>query len=239
VVSDQTLTHRALAAESRVALLGWVRASGPATVAEAAAAVGLHTNTARVHLERLVKVGLLARGQAARSGPGRPRALYLAPPEQSPVRPGPGPAEDASYKELAAVLVDELASRPDARSLAVEAGERWAAFAVRHGWPPDRAEVAPVAAVAQLLDDLGFAPEARSDGTAIDLHHCPFEDVARENRTVVCGVHQGLIAAAFAQVGGAVTLRALEPFREDAPLRCVARLGRAAQPISDGEASER
>ncbi len=205
-------THQALAVRSRVQLREWVLDHGPVGVPEAASAVGLHPNTARVHLERLVEVGLLARTQAPSTGPGRPRALY------SGVRPD---GDDAGYRELATLLAAQLAAQPGARALAVEAGQRWAA--ATGGVPLDAGGDA-AQRLTSLLDGLGFAPALRKDDDAIDLHRCPFEQVARGNRTVVCGVHQGLLDGALAQMEGEVRLAALEPFADELPLRCVVRL---------------
>ena len=70
-------THKALAADSRLALLDVLEhAEGPLDAVEAGRRVGLHRNTARVHLDQLAEVGLVERQAEHRSTPGRPRVLY-------------------------------------------------------------------------------------------------------------------------------------------------------------------
>ena len=69
--------HQALASRSRAALLEVLRADGGALgVEELADAVGLHVNTTREHLDRLVGAGLVARAPEHRTTRGRPRILY-------------------------------------------------------------------------------------------------------------------------------------------------------------------
>jgi len=88
-------TYRALAGQSRRALLAVLQRSGrPLDAGEAALAVGLHRNTARVHLDVLCAVGLLRRRVEDRSARGRPRVLYepvpAVPGKPGDARPGAG-----------------------------------------------------------------------------------------------------------------------------------------------------
>ena len=92
-----------------------------------------------------------------------------------------------------------------------------------------------------LLDDMGFAPlvgpakeadegggsgPAASDSTVIELHRCPFVEVAREYRDVVCGVHLGLLRGALGGLHAPPTSVRLEPFVR--PDLCAATLAPAA-----------
>ncbi len=219
-----TRRHQALSAQSRVDLLEALRrAERPLTVTEAAAAVGLHPNTARVHLERLVEVGLAERRPEDRDQPGRPRTLYAA----ADVAEEPAAEDEEDYKTLAALLARELGASPGARRAAIDAGHRWAEERDRHtpevvASDPDAGEV--IDGVVRIMDGLGFRPSYDPEGNEILLRRCPFEDVARESRSVVCGVHLGLIEGTVDQLGGGVRVRRLEPFREDEPLLCAVRL---------------
>ncbi|WP_448062858.1 hypothetical protein [Cellulomonas hominis] len=118
----------------------------------------------------------------------------------------------------------------------MDMGERWgraAAGAGGHvGAPVDDAGV--VDRLVGLLDDIGFAPRvdvadkeavsefAASDATVVELHRCPFVEVAREHRDVVCAVHLGLLRGALDQMHAPPTTVRLEPFVR--PDLCLVRL---------------
>jgi predicted ArsR family transcriptional regulator len=214
-------TYRALAGRSRWRVLEHLRASGaPLSATEVAGALGLHANTVRLHLDQLTEAGLVARQRDARGGPGRPRLLFTAgPPEAAP------PTEqDDGYRGLAAVLaarLEEVSAAPadDARG----AGRSWA----RSLAGPAAAPVAAAEATARLiatLDELGFAPVATADGSQIDLHRCPFQQVAERHADVVCGVHLGLMQGLLDDLAAPVHAARLEPFV--APGLCRAHLVR-------------
>lgn len=208
--------HRVLAGMSRSRLLAVLRrAGGPLGVRELAAAVGLHPNTAREHLDQLVEAGLVTRQRAAPAGRGRPGLRYAAE------RSSAGDDPDA-YRVLAGVLASELARRDDAVDAALNAGERWGERTT------GRAETAggvgeAVDRLVEILDELGFAPEAGpAPATSIELHRCPFGSLAHEQGDVVCNVHLGLMRGALRELGAPLDAVSLEPFV--APDLCVAHL---------------
>jgi predicted ArsR family transcriptional regulator len=224
--SGRAVIHRALASESRQALLAVLRRHRrPLDAAEAAEAVGLQRNTARVHLDVLASAGLVTRRLEERSTPGRPRVLYEAtrpPAIDSDRRPA-----EAGYQELARVLADQLTGVAGARSEAIRAGRRWAA--ALDARPLPQRSLSPGEAVliaTEILDNLGFEPEP--DPTAepdrILLHRCPFAEVARENRSVVCGIHLGMLRATFERLDTSLVVDGLDSFVTDDPLLCVVRL---------------
>ena len=218
-VAIDPLTHRALAGASRVRILEYLRARRTAlTAAEIAAAVGLHANTVRLHLDQLGDAGLVARDVEARTTPGRPRVLFAA------VVPGPGPhpadgAPEDGYRQLAGVLAAQIeSSSPRAADDAARAGRAWGRTLTER-----RDVLDPAAAtdhLVRLMDRLGFAPSASAG--SIELHRCPFRQVAEEHSAVVCGVHLGLMQGALETLDAPLRADRLEPFRT--PDLCVAHL---------------
>ncbi|TFC59783.1 ArsR family transcriptional regulator [Cryobacterium sp. TMT2-15-1] len=225
-------THRVLSGISRVAILELLRdADAELDVPAIAQAVGLHANTVRSHLDRLVEVGLVAETVEARVRPGRPRLFFRATSPAAEV-----PAE--SYRLLAGLLAGGLGrdvSPGAGAGAAAEAGRRWgremaetdaglsdAQSGAAHG--------ASVGRIVQILDEVGFEPRlgAAAGSTpapvdvVIELHRCPFLDVAKDHSDVVCAVHRGLMEGALERLhtpGVGVTL---EPFAR--PGVCLAHL---------------
>lgn len=211
----------ALAVPTRAGLLRLLRlADAPRTAAELAQDVGLHVNTARAHLELLVEVHLATRTAEAPRGPGRPRVVYAAAPNAPAIPPPPAPQKPAdpldSYRELAALLVDELAASGDAERVALSAGRRWTSVIDGLGWP-DRPHTRDEASarLVDLLDRLGFGPSTEPLGDRIYLHACPFAELARRSPTVVCGVHLGLLRGAVDRLRSPLTVAGVDPFIRD------------------------
>lgn len=209
-------THRALAGASRVRVLEHLRAHTAAmTAAEIANGVGLHPNTVRLHLDQLADAGLVTRDVEARTTPGRPRALFAAVVPEA--RPADG--EDDGYRALAGVLAAQLErSSPRAAEDAARAGRAWGRTLTERRDVPDPA--AATGHLVRLMDRLGFAPSA--SGSSIQLHRCPFRQVAEEHSAVVCGVHLGLMQGALDNLGAPLRADRLEPFRT--PDLCLAHL---------------
>jgi predicted ArsR family transcriptional regulator len=211
--------HRVLAGASRVRVLEALRAEGgPLPIAEIAARVDLHPNTARLHLGQLVEAGLVAAQRESRDGPGRPRLVYVAtvPPDRDPAE------RDDEYRVLAEVLVEHLErTAPDPAVEAVAAGRAWGRALAPA--PPEPVSVERATAdLTELLDGLGFAPRAAASGAVVELHRCPFRQVAERHSPVVCGVHLGLMQGALSRSGAPVRAGVLEPFAT--PEVCLAHL---------------
>ncbi len=231
-LAGDAATYRALAGQSRQALLAALRQSGrPLDASEAAAAVGLHRNTARVHLDVLCSVGLLRRRVENRSVRGRPRVLY-EPAAAVPATPdgaGAGMGQ-AGYRDLAWLLARQLAEMADVPDEAIRAGRRWAAALDERPLPGHPLSVGEgTAAVTSLLDRLGFYPEPDPDTNRILLHRCPFAEVARENRAVICGIHLGMLTATVERLNSPLDVEGLDPFVTDEPSLCVVRLATRAR----------
>jgi predicted ArsR family transcriptional regulator len=180
--------------------------------------VGLHPNTVRFHLVRLVRDGLVQRQSEARTTPGRPRFTYAAEDAAS---------EQRSYGLLAKILASFMTEAlPDAASAATRAGRSWGRYLTQRPAPYSRtSEKTAVSTLVDSLATIGFAPEPTVDGREIHLRNCPFREVADENLQVVCAVHLGIMQGVLAELRSPVTTTRLEPFVE--PHLCVAHLGKA------------
>lgn len=214
--------HRALAGESRVRVLDALRHNGSATVHELAELVGLAANTVRLHLDQLVEAELVTRERAEPSGRGRPRQIYTAVPDAD--------VSEGAYRELARLLADTLASvGAAAEPAAMATGRAWGSELVAQSPSADTRSTTDAGAdddrdqVVALMDDLGFEPRVSSDGSTVEMHHCPFHQVARQHSDVVCGLHLGLMQGALQQLGSPVHAIRLEPFAT--PQLCLAHLG--------------
>jgi predicted ArsR family transcriptional regulator len=218
--------HRALAGESRVRVLEELRRCGSATVPELADRVGLAPNTVRLHLDQLVDAALVTRERAEPTGRGRPRQLYTAVPDAD--------VSDGAYRELARLLADTLASvGPTAEPAAMSTGRTWGSELVAQRADADTAAGTEVDTASgtdngaeqlvALMDDLGFEPRLAPDRSAVEMHHCPFHQVAQQHSDVVCGLHLGLMQGALQQLGSVLHATRLQPFAT--PRMCLAHLG--------------
>jgi predicted ArsR family transcriptional regulator len=218
-------THRVLAGVSRVAVLEALRVNaGSLDVQAIAVQVGLHANTVRSHLDQLMEVGLVERAVQERTTPGRPRLLFRATATPG----GDGPRD--SYKVLAEILASGIRDgEPAPDAVAANAGRRWGQRLEEMGGasaePVDSARA--LDRVVALLDDVGFAPRIgkppsgttdaglagpAGSATVIEVHRCPFYDLAQAHTDVVCAVHLGLIQGALDQMQAPPATVHLEPF---------------------------
>lgn len=200
--------HTEVGGDSRAAVLAAIESADEVVrVEEIAAAVGLHPNTVRGHLDALLAAGRVTRIPDQRATRGRPHWLYSA-------------TASASIRELARVLEDELdsASAPDAARLAAAT---WA-------------EVGPDIELATTIDEavertthaltgFGFAAEHNLLGDEITLRNCPYAELVADH-PLICDIHAELIGELLSRTGQPVTLRCLEVFPR--PGMCVARLNR-------------
>lgn len=195
-------------------------------VKELAELLGLHANTVRFHLDRLVGEGAVARHTEPPGRPGRPRLTFTA------VAPPGTHGDRRDYRMLTEILVSYVSGRmPDAAAAAKEAGREWGRYLTERPGPHRRTgETDAVRELMRILDDIGFAPELprSEEGREIWLRHCPFLEVAKEHRDVVCGVHLGLMQGALEEMRATTTADRLEPLVE--PSLCIAQLRRQVEP---------
>lgn len=214
---DDRALERALADERRARLAAELRgAPDGLDVRELSRRLGLHPNTVRWHLGVLRDAGAVASAAARSAGRGRPRILYRLTDE---ARTG-GRDE---YRLLATILSGTLAAEADGSERAVRSGEAWGRYLVERPAPlAPLSEAQATERVAALLDEQGFAAEA-GEGE-IRMRRCPFHDLAEAQPEIVCAVHRGLIAGAFAELGAELEVAELDVFVE--PDLCVAQLAR-------------
>ena len=77
-----------------------------------------------------------------------------------------------------------------------------------------------------------WSPPVSADGTSINLHHCPFRELAVGYPDVVCGAHPGFIQGALTELGTMVSATRLLPFVT--PGLCVTTLTRSATATGHG-----
>lgn len=199
-------------------------ATRPLSIVDIAGNLGVHANTVRFHLQRLVTNGQVEQVAPQRRTAGRPPQLFQ-------VAQGMDPTGPRRYRVLAEVLAGSIATGSDPSGRAGQAGRAWgvreASSSAVADAPKDEPDPdASVARLVTMLDDLGFAPDRRGPhGEQIGLGHCPFLDLAMTMPEVVCAVHLGLMEGALQAWDSPVSVERLEPFVE--PGLCLAHLARA------------
>jgi predicted ArsR family transcriptional regulator len=216
--------------QSRAHVLDLLRAAGsPAGVRDIADQAGLHPNTARFHLDALVDAGLAARAPKERTTPGRPSMAYRAVA-------GGETMGRRRYRLLAEMLTSLIAGMlPKPGEAAGEAGREWGRYLTEPPPPYQRLDAGKaVERLTATLAEIGFAPEAVTDGTQyqLRLRQCPFREVAENHQDVVCQLHLGLMQGALAQMRAPVTADRLQPFAE--PSLCIAYLATRQNQASAG-----
>ena len=216
--------------QSRAHVLDLLRAAGsPAGVRDIADQAGLHPNTARFHLDALVDAGLAARAPKERTTPGRPSMAYRAVA-------GGETMGRRRYRLLAEMLTSLISGMlPKPGEAAGEAGREWGRYLTEPPPPYQRLDAGEaVERLTATLAEIGFAPEAVTDGTQyqLRLRQCPFREVAENHQDVVCQLHLGLMQGALAQMRAPVTADRLQPFAE--PSLCIAYLATRQNQASAG-----
>jgi predicted ArsR family transcriptional regulator len=197
------------------------------TAAEVATVLGIHTTTARFHLDQLEGGGLLE-SWFLRGAVGRPRKLYRVPSRTlPPVTDTAGP-----LRALTTLLTESWTTTENGERLTPEqAGRRWAAERATEDRPRTKARTpgAWLGKVGETLDRLhswGYRPEVRTEEggrtAELTLVDCPFLELAHENPDVVCGVHRGLLRGTLETLGEDETEVSLRPLVE--PRVCLARV---------------
>lgn len=205
---------------SRSRVFETLRASGVSlSVPTVADRCGLHPNTARFHLDRLVEAGHVRRSTSNSDGRGRPTMMYAVPEHT-------GATEGHEYQFLAEILADSVAAGgADAADQARRSGvDRGAQLARSTRTAPCASPAEAKAGLTDMLETTGFAPELVSSGgkNRIDLRRCPFAAVVEQQGEIVCSVHLGLMQGMLDTLDSGVQVRRLDP--NLASGRCIAHL---------------
>ncbi|WP_295012977.1 metalloregulator ArsR/SmtB family transcription factor [uncultured Microbacterium sp.] len=152
------------------------------TIAELCAETGLHPNTIREHLQRLIEGGSVIQTTEHRTVRGRPRALYAAAGASSPI---------------ARRKADDAARRGDL--------VRRALHTPQSGLAPEA--VSQLDALVEHLEESGFEPIVDESRLTVELTPCPHAASRPEHRPVLCQVHLGLMQGVLAAAGGPLTAR--------------------------------
>ncbi|MCA1780728.1 MAG: helix-turn-helix transcriptional regulator [Dermatophilaceae bacterium] len=203
------------------------------TAAQLAKQLSLHVTTVRFHLDQLVAAGLVEASLHKHIGAGRPRKVYVRVRGTSPV------VSSHDSLLLLSTLLTEAFTAQSERQRALspdEAGRRWARENVTPETPEPAATpgqwIAKLGRAIDVLSEWGYEPELTADAggrdARIELTHCPFRELARQNTDVVCGIHRGLIAGTMSQLGEPETTVELHPFADGH--RCIARIRSTTPP---------
>ncbi|MET0781998.1 MAG: helix-turn-helix domain-containing protein [Microbacterium sp.] len=196
--------YSAISSFSRVEILALVQSRPERTIAELTEATGLHANTVREHLQRLIEGGYVIQGTEHRTTRGRPRTLYSA------------------------ATGDDDASSPIARRKVRDAADRGDIMRRVMPWTGDSLESIGRPATHQLdaivdhLAESGFDPVLDDTDLTIDLSPCPHAASQSEHRQTLCAVHLGLMQAVLTEAGG--PLQAACVRSSERPTDCVVEL---------------
>jgi predicted ArsR family transcriptional regulator len=196
--------YSAISSYSRVEIMHLVQERPQRPIAEIVDATGLHPNTVREHLQRLIDAGYVITETEHRTTRGRPRVLYTA------ATGTPGAASPVARRKVA-----DAARRGDL---------------LRRIVPAERGATLSDDAVHQLdalIDDLGeagFDPVVDEVALTVDLTPCPHAPDA-QHRGTLCGVHLGLMDSVLAQAGGPLRVEGIAPSCD--PAHCVVHLAAA------------
>lgn len=169
---------------SRVRILHLVQSRSPRSISELCEATGLHQNTIREHLQRLIEGGYIIPSIEHRATRGRPRTLYSAA-TGSP---------DAS-SAVARDKVSQAARRGDLMRRALPATAQ--DFGTEATYQLD--------ALIEHLEESGFEPVIDDAELTVDLTPCPHAAARPEDRPVLCRVHLGLMQGVLTEAGGPLT----------------------------------
>lgn len=190
--------YRTLASLSRINLLHELQQHGSKTITELAEATGLHHNTAREHLHRLIDAGFVDSEPVPSVSKGRPKLRYRAARgSENPAKRARQEASERRSELLRRMLpVIDVTEEHTPRSRQLDALD-------------------------DHMDQCGFDAEINPDHTNMTMHDCPFADLAKENPQV-CQVHFALVQDALDVDGGPLQATNLRPF--SSPMKCVVDL---------------
>ncbi len=195
-----SLGYSAISSYSRVEILHLMQERPKRTIAELCEATGLHANTVREHLQRLIDGGYVVAEPEQRTTRGRPRVLYSAAGTQD-------------------------ASSPVAQRKVAEAARRGDVMRRVFGLEDESLPADAVHQLDALVDDLsagGYEPVVDERALTIDLTPCEHAEAQASHRDVLCAVHLVLMQGVLTEAGGPLRIEGVMPTCD--PTQCVIRL---------------
>jgi len=201
-MADPRQGYSAISSLSRVEILHELQQRAHRTISELTAATGLHANTVREHLQRLVEGGFVVQTTERRTTRGRPRVLY------SVATGGPDASSPIARRKVA-----EAAARGDLmRRVMPETGTP--------SLPEDA--VHQLDAIVEHLTESGYDPVVDENELTLDLSPCTHAAAHPEQRDVLCSVHLGLMQGVLSEAGGPLAIGGMRPVCN--PTDCVVNL---------------
>ena len=190
--------------DSRAAVLEFIEAADDVVrVEDVAAAVGLHANTVRGHLDALLASGRISRAPDQRSTTGPAALALLGRRIGDDPRSWPGPWTPSSTPRAPRMSPGWRPRR----------GPRLGPTS-----SPRRRLDAAVDAATQALTDFGFDAVRNPVGDEITLRACPYAALVAEH-PVICDIHAGLLADVLKRTGQPVSRPAAGRVPPAGPLR--------------------
>lgn len=202
-----TYGYSPISSDSRVRILALLGEGTDRTIDELTDALGLHPNTVREHVNRLIAQGHILQHLDRRKTRGRPRLLFrLAtglPGASSPI---------IRSKVVAAARRGDLMRRLMPETIA-------------HGLTLE--EMHQLDAISEHLEETGFGADVEEADLEIHISDCVHaEDAATRNSR--CAVHLMMMQSVLAEAGGNLTVSEVLPAASDGV--CVVQLLRTMQP---------
>ncbi|MEV4689284.1 ArsR family transcriptional regulator [Microbacterium sp. LWH3-1.2] len=197
-----TTGYSAISSYSRVEIMHLLQERPQRAISELVEATGLHANTVREHVQRLIDAGYVIAETEHRTTRGRPRVLYSA-----------ATGSDEASSPVAVRRAEEAARRGDLlrRVYGSDTDADLGADALHQ-----------LDALVEDLGDAGFDPFVDARDLTVDLTPCPHVPAA-EHRGVLCSVHVGLMDSVLAQAGGPLRVEGIAASCD--PTQCIVQLG--------------
>jgi len=199
---------------------------------EAAEAVGITRELAAFHLDKLLEEGLLDveyRRLSGRTGPGAGRPAKLYHPSRRQVEVS---LPERRYQLAAHLMAEAMEEKGSDPAVALEGAAR--RFGESLGTEARR-RMSRRATQTRLLDaawavlrDHGFEP--MRSGAEIRLRNCPFDAVAKEHITLVCGMNLALAQGLLSGLGADGVDVRLDP----KPGACCVAIAAPGKPTATG-----
>ncbi len=196
--------YSAISSYSRVRILRLLQERSGRTIVELCEATGLHPNTVREHLQRLIAGGYVVpqvERRATRGGRACSTARRARMRSRAPSRCG---ARRRRHSAATSCVASCPGRMPRPRS---SPGGRAPARRARGRSRPRR-----------------FDPEVDEVALTVDLSPCPHASSLPEHRDTLCSVHLGLMDGVLAHAGGPLRVEGMAPSCD--PERCVVHLSR-------------